>query len=102
MSNFLPEPMDIDTPPVSTMSMLRCLGEQDHGSYNGTQSRENALARNATAVADPSYFQLGLESATQDANRCVVCSAQFSTREKLRGHVWFYQVRMRRHAIEVI
>ena len=91
MSNFLPEPMDIDTPPVSATSMLRFPGEQDHGSRNGTQP-----------VTDPLYFQVGLENPTQDANQCVVCLAQFSTDEKLREHVWSYQVRRRRYPIEVV
>lgn len=104
--SFSPERMEVDTPPASTNSMLRLLGEQDHGSYNGMQPRGSpcATTRDATTINNrDAGFGLSTnphnpaarngESVMQDANQCFVCYAQFSTPEKLRGHLWFYQVR---------
>lgn len=96
------------------MTTFRSPGGQDHSPYDGALSRagpwtraqnmknsassnqEEADLRSSATPESPLYsLQLGSDSVTQDANRCFVCSAQFSSLDKLQRHVWFYQVGIR-------
>ena len=114
-SKFPPQSMDVDTPFGAT---FRSPGEQDHSPYDGVQScagpwikaqsvkyfvdsgQEEADLRSSTTLEGPFYpdplcSQSVSDSVMPDTNWCFVCSAQFSTLDKLHRQVCFYQVGIR-------